>query len=313
VRVQYGRRCVSIRPEGTNHWSVEMSDGSTIVCRHLVVGGGRDVHIPDAFAALPRESIIHSTEFAFRVDEIAADRPLKVAVVGGAQSAAEMLTSMHQSFPLAHCTMIMRSIGLQAYEASKFTNELFYPSFVDQFHAALPEAREQLLREMHRTNYAGLTPELLESLYRRIYLDGLAGEDRIEMLTMRDIVDAQLDGGEIAMTLMDRKTGGMTQHRFDLVLLGTGFATAMPRIVQDMARSAGIEEISVNRHYRMNLPPSYGATCHLQGVNESTHGIVDSLLSVLAIRAEEIVTDLLAHRNAPPVLAYADSTLTAQH
>ncbi|UWZ40399.1 lysine N(6)-hydroxylase/L-ornithine N(5)-oxygenase family protein [Dactylosporangium roseum] len=314
VRVQYGRRCGSIRPhhtaDGPSHWSVEMSDGSTIVCRHLVIGGGRDVHIPEAFAGLPRDKVIHSTEFAVRVDEIGTDRPLRLAVVGGAQSAAEMLTAVHQSFPLAHCTMIMRSIGLQAYEASKFTNELFYPSFVDQFHAALPEAREQLLREMHRTNYSGLTPELLESLYRRIYLDRLAGDERIEMLTMRDVVDAQLDGGEVAVTLLDRKTGGMTQHRFDKILLGTGFASAMPRIVQDLARSAGVADISVNRHYRMNLPAGYGATCHLQGVNESTHGIVDSLLSVLAIRAEEIVGDLLAHRSTPPVLVFADSTLT---
>jgi L-ornithine N5-monooxygenase len=114
------------------------------------------------------------------------------------------------------------------------------------------------------------------------------------------------------VTLLDRKTGGMTQHRFDLILLGTGFASVMPRIVQDLARSAGVEEIAVNRHYRMSLPAGYGATCHLQGVNESTHGIVDSLLSVLAIRAEEIVGDLLAHRSTPPVLAFADSTLTPQ-
>lgn len=307
VRVQHGRRCVSVRPhltvDGPSHWTVEMSDGSSVVCRHLVVAGGRDVHIPDAFTKLPREAVIHSSEFAVRIDEIGADRPRRVAVIGGAQSAAEMLTAMHQTFPLAHCTMIMRSIGLQAYEASKFTNELFYPSFVDQFHAALPDAREQLLREMHRTNYSGLTPDLLESLYRRIYLDRLAGEERIEMLTMSDIVDAEMDGSEVVLTLLDRKTGGMTQHRFDVVLLGTGFATAMPRIVQDLAASAGLDEIAVNRHYRMSLPPSYSATCHLQGVNESTHGIVDSLLSVLAVRAEEIVTDLLAHRSAPQVLA----------
>jgi L-ornithine N5-oxygenase len=37
-------------------------------------------------------------------------------------------------------------------------------------------------------------------------------------------------------------------------------------------------------------------------VNEATHGIADSLLSVLAVRAEEIVRDLLGRRAAPEQL-----------
>jgi L-ornithine N5-oxygenase len=35
---------------------------------------------------------------------------------------------------------------------------------------------------------------------------------------------------------------------------------------------------------------------YLQGVNESTHGIADSLISVLAHRSRDILADLLARR-----------------
>jgi len=35
---------------------------------------------------------------------------------------------------------------------------------------------------------------------------------------------------------------------------------------------------------------------YLQGVNEATHGIADSLISVLARRSQDIVNDLLARR-----------------
>jgi L-ornithine N5-oxygenase len=160
---------------------------------------------------------------------------------------------------------------------------------------------------MHRTNYSGLAPEMLEALYRRVYLDRLTGTDRIQMITMVDILDARLDGGDVVLTLVDRKTGARTEHPCDVVLLGTGFVKEMPRIVRDIAAVVGLDEVTVSRAYRLNLPPSFTATCHLQGVNEATHGIADSLLSVVAIRAEEIVADLLAHRQAPRLLASTPS------
>jgi L-ornithine N5-oxygenase len=172
---------------------------------------------------------------------------------------------------------------------------------------------------MHRTNYAGLTPEMLDTLYRQMYVERLTGTERIEMMPMVDVAQAELDGDEVVLTLVDRKSGRRTVRRCDVVLLGTGFAKQMPKIIQDMAASVGLDEVTVDRNYRMNLPPAFTATCHLQGVNEATHGIADSLLSVLAARAEDIVTDLLADRRTPsprveavPVLPLSEPTLGAQ-
>ena len=300
VRIEYGQRCVSVRPFGigdqVGEWIVELADGGRVVCRHLVVAAGRDPYIPATFARIPRSRMIHSTEFAVRIGEIDAARTRRIGVIGGAQSAAEMLWAAHQAFPEAHCTMVMRSIGLNAYETSKFTNELFYPSFVDVFHAADPAAREQLLREMHRTNYAGLAPDLLDTLYRQMYQERLQGNGRLDMITMADITDAVVENDEVVLTLVDRKTGEHVEYRCDVLLLGTGFDRRMPGIVRDMADSIGLDRITVNRNYRMKLPPSFTSTCHLQGVNEATHGIADSLLSVLAARAEDIVADVLVQR-----------------
>jgi L-ornithine N5-oxygenase len=302
VRIDYGRRCVAVRPFGigdeAGEWIVELADGGRVVCRHLVIAAGRDPHIPEAFAGIPRAKLIHSTEFAVRVKELDPDETERIVVIGGAQSAAEMLWYAHQAFPKAQCTMVMRSIGLNAYETSRFTNELFYPSFIDVFHSARPEAREQLLREMHRTNYAGLSPEMIDTLYRQMYLDRLTGTGRLEMVTMAELAGARLEGDEVVLSLLDRKSGERSELACDVVLLGTGFAKQMPKIVRELGASMGLDEITVNRDYRMNLPPSFTGTCHLQGVNEATHGIADSLLSVLAARAEEIVTDVLASRRA---------------
>jgi L-ornithine N5-oxygenase len=44
------------------------------------------------------------------------------------------------------------------------------------------------------------------------------------------------------------------------------------------------------------------AGCYLQGTNEESHGIADSLISVIAIRAGEIVDDILAAQPSDELL-----------
>ncbi|MEU3257260.1 SidA/IucD/PvdA family monooxygenase [Streptomyces albidoflavus] len=312
VRVEYGRRCVSLEPgplvDGeVSHWLARTADGAVISSRNLVIGAGRDAHVPAELSALPEERVIHSTRFSERIEQVGADRARRVVVIGGAQSAAELLWAAYQRFPEAQCTMLMRSIGLNAYQSSKFTNELFYPSFIDDFFATRPETRSQVLREMHVTNYAGLAPAMLETLYREMYQERLRGTERLRMRTLTDVAAARMDGDEVVLTTVDRKSGDREEIRCDLVLLGTGFVRDMPAMVRDLAAATGAGQATVDRAYRMVLSESYTAGCYLQGVNEATHGIADSLLSVLASRSQDIVTDLLARRGLP-----ADEALLAE-
>jgi L-ornithine N5-oxygenase len=151
---------------------------------------------------------------------------------------------------------------------------------------------------MHRTNYSGLAPDMLDTLYRQVYLEKLTGRERLGMLPMTEVIDARMDGAEVVLSIMDRMSGTASELRCDRVLLGTGFVKEMPRMVRELAEAVGLADITVTRGYGMQLPPGSTATCHLQGVNEATHGIADSLLSVLASRSEDIVTDILARRTA---------------
>lgn len=303
VNIEFDRTCVRIEPVVSGFgkvdgWIAHLADGTTIGCRDLVVGAGRQPHVPAVFTGLPRQRVIHSTEFVQRFHDLRPDAHCRVAVIGGAQSAAEMLWTTHQQLPKSECTMIMRSIGLNNYESSKFTNELYYSSFIDDFHDARPEARNQLLREMHRSNYSGLAPGLLENLYRQIYLERLSGEERLSMMTMTEISGASVQGDELVLTLSNRRSGECRELRCDIVMLGTGFRRGMPPMLQSLARRVGLADVEVDRYYRLSLPNDSTANCYLQGVNEDTHGIADSLLSVLAGRSEEIVTDLIARRGS---------------
>jgi L-ornithine N5-oxygenase len=299
VQVEFQRKCVSIEPlrdpTGVCGWLTHLADGSAIASRHLSVGVGRDPNIPSVFSGLPADRVAHSSQYLTTISGIAKDRPCRVAVIGGAQSAAEMAYSVLQDLPEAEVTMIMRSAGLNYYQTSKFTNELFYPTFTGEFFHATPQAREQLLREMHQTNYSGLAPALLDSLYRHIYQERLVGKGRLRMVTLADVTGARMDD-DVVLTLTDRKSGCREELRCDLVLLGTGFSPTMPALIQQLGESLELEHIATTREYVLAVRGP--AVCYLQGVNEATHGIADSLLSVLADRSSEIATDIIARHDA---------------
>ncbi|MFD5092815.1 lysine N(6)-hydroxylase/L-ornithine N(5)-oxygenase family protein [Amycolatopsis thailandensis] len=304
VDLQRGRECLDISPVWTDGvltgWDTRVADGEIIRSRYLVVGAGRDARIPDQLRTVNQDRVIHSTQYLPRIAKLRKDLPYRVAVIGAGQSAAELFSTVQQDLPECKPTMVMRSIGLNYYESSKFNNELFFPSHVDKFFDARPEAREQMLKEMHHTNYSGLAPGTMDALYRSIYLDRLSGRSRLQMITMSDITDARDEGDEIVLELTDRRTGETQELRTDLVLLGTGFSPEMPRMVQEIAKSIGLSEIKVTRDYRLEIDQPATAAVYLQGVNEATHGIADSLLSVLAPRANDILQDILAHRGETP-------------
>ncbi|GAA2822825.1 SidA/IucD/PvdA family monooxygenase [Kribbella solani] len=311
VRIELGREVVSMRARRDGHgavtgWITTLADGAKINSRYLVYGGSREANIPPVLAGLPRDRVIHSTEYRQRVAQLSGELPYRVAVVGSSQSAAEMFRALREDLPDSDVAWLMRSIGLSSDASSKFTNELYYPAFVDEFYQTQPAAREQILKEMYRTNYSVVTPPMLEHLYADRYLDRFNQRTERRLVTMVDITAAREQGDELVLDLTDRRTGAVTELHRDVVFLGTGFDTRMPRLVRDLAADLELDRVDVTRNYQLELGvrgAGGAAACYLQGVNEQTHGISDTLLSVLAQRAEEICRDLIAHRARVPATA----------
>ncbi len=300
VDLRLGRECVEatpIRTDGTlTGFQVRTADGDTYRCRYLVIGAGRDARIPEPLLSVAPERLIHSTQYTQRIAELKRDEPYRVVVVGSGQSAAEMFIAVQADLPECSPTMVYRATGPANGETSKFINELYFAGYVDTFHASRPEARRQMLLEMHRTNYSGLSVGTMDTLYRQVYLDRLTGRGRLRLIPMHDVSGAREDGDEVVIELTDWRNGAVQEVRADLVLLGTGYTPQMPAMVRALSAALGQDEVEVTRHYRMVIDGPAEAGCYLQGVNEATHGIGDSLLSLLAARADDVLQDILAHR-----------------
>ncbi|MFG2294921.1 SidA/IucD/PvdA family monooxygenase [Streptomyces sp. NPDC048603] len=305
VRVEYNRRVASVEPvrdgSGTlSHWRVGFSDGRSLTARHLVVAAGRDPRVPEVFRGLPADRVIHSSEYSGRIAALPRDVPQRIAVIGGAQSAVEMLQAVQETLPDCSPVLVVRGIGLTPYVSSKFTGRFYSAAASEEFFGMDDRGRALVLEEMARSNYSGVTPELLDGLYHRMYRDRLDGKEALRILTATETVAARAygpsdgDGDGVLLTLRNRATGEESELHCDRVLLGTGYDPAMPAVVRDLGERLGLAEIDVERGYRVRTPDPGGdrARLYLQGVNEATHGIADSLLSTMAVRAADIVADL---------------------
>jgi L-ornithine N5-oxygenase len=151
---------------------------------------------------------------------------------------------------------------------------------------------------------------MLETLYTELYLDRLGQRHDRRLITMAEVTAAREVADEVVLELTDRRTGAVTELHRDLVFLGTGFAWQTPRLVRGLTAAIGLDQVRVTRAYQLILDEPSTAACYLQGINEATHGIGDSLLSVLAHRAQDIALDIIANRAGGadvPATAYAAS------
>lgn len=261
--------------------------------RNLVLGMGGAPQVPEAFEGVSDPRIVHSSQYRGRVDTLLADRGrrARVAVVGGGQSAAEIFEDLTQRFPQVDASMILRGTALKPSDDSPFVNEIFNPSFIDQIYQQPRARRVELLGEFRNTNYAVVDLELIERIFQIFYLQKLRNEDRHQMLTRRDIARVETGEAGIHLALRNLADDSLQEQGFDAVILATGY-----RRNQHHELLAGLgdhlESLTPDRQYCLNLRNS-DARVYLQGCCETTHGLSDTLLSVLAVRSREVLESIL--------------------
>jgi len=260
----------------------------------VLATGGAPV-IPAAFRPLadgPR--IVHSSGYLAGMERLVELRgaPLSVAVIGGGQSAAEVFYDLAARFPASRNDLILRGHALKPSDDSPFVNEIFDPSFVDVFHGRAPADRDRFRAVFAATNYSAVDLDLLEKIYDLLYEQDVAGAAGHAVRPLTAVADAAeaIDG--VTLTLRDETTGETGCRTYDAVVLATGYRrdpTAGPLA----GLAPWIESTVPDRHYRLPMRGDFRAGVFVQGYSEETHGLGDTLLSILPHRAHEITESLL--------------------
>lgn len=125
------------------------------------------------------------------------------------------------------------------------------------------------------------------------------------MLSRREVERCVADGDGIELALRDLGTGEVERDRYDVVILATGYERRSHQgLLAPLAEYLG--DFKVDRSYRLQADERLRAPVFVQGFSQSSHGLSDTLLSVLPIRAEEVGTALYERASAPsPISSYA--------
>lgn len=269
------------------------------VTRALSVGIGGGPQVPEAFAALGTHNIVHSSQYLTSIDRVvgpANGARKRVAVIGAGQSAAEVFVDLTRRYPHVDASLIIRSSALKPADDSPFVNEIFNPAFTDVVYAQPRDGRRALIERFRDTNYAVVDRPLIEQIYEMLYLQNVCAEPRHRLLANTGIeTAARTGGGRIELTLRDRLSGQARAEQFDALVLATGYRRdTHVELLEGLAPHLGdaLTQGNVERDYRLATPVTFKPRIYLQGCCEDSHGLSDTLLSVLALRSDEIAASL---------------------
>jgi len=286
-----------------------MTEKGEYTARSIIVGTGRTSFIPKLFQNIISPSLCHISGYLESMNAVLSANPrAHIAVVGSSQSAVEVILHLSDHYPDAQITGIMRSFGYRLKDTSPFTGEVYFPEFVDLFYNAAPHEKNRLAKDLYYTNYSSVDGDVLDRLYRKIYMQKITKSRTIHLHRAADILEVTAGDREITLQIRKMEANEVLKERFDLVVLATGFKNIgsneneepYPAILQHLLTylerdQNGCIKVGYNYGMKMNNKTNADANCFLNGLCESTHGMGDAgSFSLLSLRAKIIVETLLS-------------------
>lgn len=171
-----------------------------------------------------------------------------------------------------------------------------------------------------RTNYGVVRLELLEDIYSTLYSYRIQFDNENDwpqqILTHRTVTGMSdvnsKHGARIRLHVQNDSGNYHAQQNskqetidVDLVVVASGYKrTAHEDMLRRLEHLKPIDDNSnswaVNRDYSLSFKEgsiASDAAIWLQGCNESTHGLSDTLLSILAVRGGEVVNSIFGRAN----------------
>jgi len=297
---------------GDSCFKVICADGTHHLARAVVLAPGRTPYVPTPFDECDDSRIVHFTDYLPALDRLKDRGGGRIAVVGGSQSAVEILLHAVDKPFVRQTVGITRNFGFRQKDTSPFSDEVYFPDFVDLFYAASPAQKERLRRELVFTNYSSSDIDVLNQLYVHLYTDRLQGRESLSILTCQDIQGCDI-GAEGIILQMRHYVNRHEHHEVvDLVVLATGFLDLgvgerrepWPQLLRSISSlfKSDVLPLELKQDYQVRFrdPDQERTPLYLNGLCESSHGMGDAgSFSLLSLRTRAIVESLCAQIKTP--------------
>jgi L-ornithine N5-oxygenase len=317
--VRYGQRVSAIEMASHDHaglcYRVSCGD-QQVLARSVSFGPGRSPLIPAEFQPHMGERMVHLNDYLPAIERwLAAGDVKRIAIIGGSQSAAEMILHITDQSPDVEVVALCRRFGFKLKDLSPFTERIYMPEFVDYFYDAGEDKQAEIVEELWRSNYGAADHDVIAALNMRMYEQKVTGKQTISLKfnAMLKALTAHAARG-FDFALQDRYSGEQTALHAAAVILATGYrnfgdrdgqelfhplmASLFPLVALRKDGSAAVE-----RDFRMRFAATIGDDAppfFLNGVCESTHGFGDAgSFSLLSVRSA-LMTQTIQQRCCSP-------------
>lgn len=288
---------VEARPTGNPTGS---GQPSRYLTRNLVLAVGGTPHVPAGIDLSACTRAYHSQDFLQRTEELFPDRGAahRFLVVGSGQTAAEIFQVLYRTYPNAEVTAAVRRFAYKPADDSHFVNEIFFPGMVGLLYRLDPDVRREVLATHMDTNYSAVDGDLIHEIYDALYEREVVGDTRVCIRTFLELRGLEQRGDRVIARFHDRSRGCEAIEEADAAVLATGFERprlhSLLRPLEPWLLPSDGGGWEVSRNFRLRTTPDFRPGVFLQGFCESTHGLSDTLLSTLPIRAQEILSEIAA-------------------
>ena len=150
------------------------------------------------------------------------------------------------------------------------------------------------------TNYAVVDVDLIKELYRINYEEKVLGKKRLIFNKMTKVISIEETNNKVIVQSFDKINSKYQLNEYDVVVLATGYTSntgvELLKNLKDELVLNQNNNIEIDRYYKVKTKKDLGI--YSVTGNELTHGLSDTLLSVLAVRADEILLNIQASLNS---------------
>lgn len=288
--------------------TVEAAGGDepfTVLAKHVVMGIGTEGALPAALGELPRERVMHSSEYLLRRREVRAAG--HVTVLGSGQSGAEIALDLFRENAAggAPVSWLTRTRSFAPLDYSKLVLEMTTPEYIRYFHALPMATRDRLVAEQWQ-HYKGISVETLEALHTLLYHRAL--ERELAPVELRNGVAVEAarvvptdDGGEeLELVCRHRDTQATFRHRTQLVVAATGYRERSPQFLaalEPLLRRDERGRLAVRLDYSVALDEAVAGQLFVANAELHTHGVATPDLGVCAFRNATILNQVLGREH----------------
>jgi lysine N6-hydroxylase len=283
-----------------------------VTADNLSIGVGTRPWVPPMAVDLGERSF-HVSEFLVRGRSLGG---LRVAVVGGGQSGAEVFLDLMSRSDVEmprRVSWVSKRANFSPLDDSPFTNEYYMPDFSDYF-AGLASALRADFNTRNVLTSDGVTESTLREIYQKVYVHRFIEEstDLVSLFPNREVTSVTGDdasGYQLTLCHNDHPEA-CEELDVDVIVWATGFRTGsmdfLGPILPRLEREGG--ELKIDNYFAACWDGPPQNRIFLQNAARQQRGLADPNLSLLAWRSQRILDRLAGTDTRPQLPSFVEWT-----